>query len=152
MAFTNAFLGINHSLAHKLGGEFHIPHGRANAILLPFVIEYNGATTPTKFVSWPKYEKFIAPEKYALIAKRLGLPASTPEEGVKSLANAVRNLIKELNMPATIKDCGVEESAFLQKVEYLADRAFEDQCTTANPRLPLISELVDIYKKAYYGN
>lgn len=151
MAFTNAFLGINHSLAHKLGGEFHIPHGRANAILLPYVIEYNGETTPTKFVSWPKYEKFVAPEKYALIAKRLGLPASTPEEGVKSLANAVRNLIKELNMPATIKDCGVEESAFLQKVEYLADRAFEDQCTTANPRLPLVSELVEIYKKAYYG-
>ncbi|WP_058486381.1 bifunctional acetaldehyde-CoA/alcohol dehydrogenase [Defluviitalea phaphyphila] len=151
MAFTNAFLGINHSLAHKLGGEFHIPHGRANAILLPYVIEYNGETSPTKFVSWPKYEKFIAPEKYAQIAKHLGLPASTPEEGVKSLANAVRNLMKELNIPATIKECGVEENSFLEKVEYLADRAFEDQCTTANPRLPLVSELVDLYKKAYYG-
>ncbi|NLZ72319.1 MAG: bifunctional acetaldehyde-CoA/alcohol dehydrogenase, partial [Bacteroidales bacterium] len=151
MAFTNAFLGINHSLAHKLGGEFHIPHGRANAILLPYVIEYNGEATPTKFVSWPKYEKFIAPEKYALIAKRLGLPASTPEEGVKSLAKAVRDLIRELNVPATIQACGIEEGAFLQKIDYLADRAFEDQCTTANPRLPLVSELADIYKKAYYG-
>lgn len=151
MAFTNAFLGINHSMAHKLGGEFHIPHGRANAILLPFVIEYNGQSTPTKFVSWPKYEKFIAPEKYAYIAKHLGLPSSTPEEGVKSLANAVRKLINELRVPSTIKDCGIEESVFLQKVDYLADRAFEDQCTTANPRLPLVSELTELYKKAYYG-
>ncbi len=150
MAFTNAFLGINHSLAHKLGGEFHVPHGRANAVLLPLVVEYNGVASPTKFVSFAKYEHYIAPEKYAEIARHLGLPASTPEEGVASLVKAIRNLMKELNMPLSIRACGVEEKAFLSKVDYLADKAFEDQCTPANPRLPLISELVDLYKKAYY--
>lgn len=151
MAFTNAFLGINHSLAHKLGGEFHVPHGAANAILLPHVIEYNGSTTPTKFASFPKYEKFIAPDKYTEIARHVGLPCSTPEEGVKSLADAVRSLMKELDMPMTIKACDIDEKVYLSKLEYLADKAFEDQCTPANPRMPLIKELVDLYKKAYYG-
>ncbi|MCL2336706.1 MAG: bifunctional acetaldehyde-CoA/alcohol dehydrogenase [Firmicutes bacterium] len=151
MAFTNAFLGVNHSMAHKLGGEFQIPHGRANAILLPWVIEYNGVVTPTKFVSFPKYSYYIAPEKYQEIARNLGLPAKTPEEGVKSLANAVRKLIAEVNIPMTIKDCKVDEKAFLSRVDYLADKAFEDQCTTANPRLPLVSELKELFIKAYYG-
>lgn len=150
MAFTNAFLGINHSLAHKLGGEFHIPHGRANAVLLPHVIEYN-AKKPTKFVSFPKYETFIADKKYAEIARALGLPAATTEEGVKSLVNAVRSLMKELNIPMSIKECKVEEKQYMAKVAELADKAFEDQCTTANPRLPLVKELEEIYKKAYKG-
>ena len=91
MAFTNAFLGINHSLAHKLGGEFHIPHGRANAILLPHVIKFN-SETPTKLPSFPKYEKFIAHEKYAEISRSLGLKASTTEEGVNSLISSIKNL------------------------------------------------------------
>ncbi len=149
MAFTNAFLGINHSLAHKLGGEFHIAHGRANAILLPHVIEYNGTTTPTKFTSFPKYEKFIAPEKYAEIAKALGLPAATPEEGVKSLIKAVRDLMKELNIPSTVKECGIDEKVYMDAIGELAYKAFEDQCTTANPRLPKVKELEMLYKKAY---
>lgn len=152
MAFTNAFLGINHSLAHKLGGEFHISHGRANAIILPHVIEYNGVSSPTKVASFPKYKSYIAHEKYQYIANMLGLPASTPEEGVKSLANAVRSLARELDIPATIKECNIDEQKFLDKVDYLAEKAFDDQCTTANPRLPLLTELVDIYKKSYYGN
>ena len=151
MAFTNAFLGINHSLAHKLGGEFHIVHGRANAILLPHVIEYNGSTNPSKFVVFPKYEKYIAPQKFQEIAKALGLPASTPEEGVKSLANAVRNLMKEINIPLTIKEMGIDEKTYLAKINDLAYKAFEDQCTTANPRLPKVTELEELYKKAYYG-
>jgi len=151
MAFTNAFLGINHSLAHKLGGEFHIPHGRANAVLLPYVIEYN-AQKPTKFVSFPKYETFIADKKYAEIARALGLPASTTEEGVQSLIKAVKDLMKELNMPSTIAECKVDIKKFNSKVAELADKAFEDQCTTANPRLPLVSELEKIYLKAYNGN
>ena len=151
MAFTNAFLGINHSLAHKLGGEFHIVHGRANAILLPHVVEYNGDTNPSKFVIFPKYEKYIAPQKFQEIAKALALPASTPEEGVKSLANAIRNLMKELNMPLTIKELGVDEKAYLSKIDDLAYKAFEDQCTTANPRLPKVTELAELYKRAYYG-
>lgn len=151
MAFTNAFLGINHSLAHKLGGEFHIPHGRANAVLLPWVVEFNGVSTPTKFAIWPKYDHYIAHEKFQNIARFLGLPASTTDEAVKSLANAIRNLMKEVNCPQTIKDCGIDEQAFLSRVDYLADRAFEDQCTGANPRMPLVSELKDLYLKAYYG-
>lgn len=148
MAFTNAFLGINHSLAHKLGGEFHISHGRSNAILLPHVIAYN-AGKPTKFVSFPKYETFIADKKYAEIAKALGLPAATVEEGVASLVNAVRGLMKELNMTTSIAECGVDRKKFSSRVAELADRAFEDQCTTANPRLPLVKELEDIYMKAF---
>jgi len=148
MAFTNAFLGINHSLAHKLGGEFHIPHGRANAILLPHVIEYN-ASKPSKFVSFPKYETFIADKRYAEIAKALGLPSSTVEEGVNSLIKAVRDLMKELNLPMTIAECKVDKKEFLAKVPMLADKAFEDQCTNANPRLPLVKELEEIYIKAY---
>lgn len=150
MAFANAFLGINHSLAHKLGAEFHIPHGRANAILLPHVIRYN-ATKPSKFVSFPKYERFIADEKYAEIARFLGLPSSTVNEGVTSLIHAVKSLMQKLNMPFSIQECGVPEKEFEAKVEWLADKAFEDQCTTANPRLPLVSELANIYRQAYRG-
>ncbi|MEG0395515.1 MAG: bifunctional acetaldehyde-CoA/alcohol dehydrogenase [Oscillospiraceae bacterium] len=150
MAFTNAFLGLNHSMAHKLGGEFHIPHGRANAILLPYVIEYN-AQKPTKFASFPKYKEYIADLRYAKIAKYLGLPASTTEEGVKSLVSAIRDLMKKVERPTTIKDCGVKEGEFMSKVDELSYKAFEDQCTTANPVYPLVSEIKDLYIKAYYG-
>lgn len=150
MAFTNAFLGINHSLAHKLGGEFHIPHGRANAVLLPHVIAYN-AQKPTKFAAFPKYGKFVADYRYAQIARYLGFPGATEAEQIQSLINEIRHLMKLMNMPLSIKACGVDEAAFLSKAPALAERAFEDQCTTANPRYPLISELADIYKKAYYG-
>lgn len=150
MAFTNAFLGINHSLAHKLGGEFHIPHGRANAILLPHVVTYN-AQKPSKFVSFPKYKTFIADKKYAEIAKALGLPAKSTEEGVKSLVEAIKKLMAELNIPMSISACKIDRKTFMAKVPELADKAFEDQCTTANPRLPLVKELEEIYKKAFEG-
>ena len=150
MAFTNSFLGLNHSMAHKLGAEYHIPHGRANTILLPYVIEYN-AQKPTKFASFPKYEKFIADQRYAEIARHLGLPASTTEEGVKSLINAIKDLNKAINEPQCIKDCGVDEKTFMDGLMELSDNAFNDQCTTANPRYPLVSEIAELYKKAYYG-
>lgn len=150
MAFSNAFLGINHSLAHKLGGEFHIPHGRANAVLLPYVIAYN-AQKPTKFVSFPKYGKFVADYRYAQIARFLNLGGTTQEEQVQALIDAIRALMKELNMPMSLKECGISEAEFMAKVPQLAENAFEDQCTTANPRYPLISELEEILKKAYYG-
>ncbi|MBP3040347.1 bifunctional acetaldehyde-CoA/alcohol dehydrogenase [Bacillaceae bacterium Marseille-Q3522] len=150
MAFANAFLGINHSLAHKLGGEFHIAHGRANAILLPHVIRYNAAK-PTKFVSFPKYEHFIADKRYAEIAKILGLPCRTTEEGVESLVQAIIALAKSLDIPMSIETNGVDKKTFEAKVEDLADRAFEDQCTTANPKLPLVSELVEVYRNAFKG-
>ncbi len=150
MAFSNAFLGVNHSIAHKLGGEFHIPHGRANAIILPFVIRYN-ATKPTKFVSFPKYEYFIADQKYAEIARRIGLKAKNTEEGVESLIKAVKELNKDLGIPKTLKEAGIDEQEFLSKVDKLADMAFEDQCTNANPRVPLVSEIKEIMLEAYYG-
>lgn len=150
MAFTNAFLGINHSLAHKMGAEFHLPHGRLNAILLPYVIRYN-SSRPTKFVSFPKYEYFIADEKYANIAKRLGLKANTTEEGVNSLIEEIKKMNSDLNIPKSFKDAGIDEEEFLAKVDMLADRAFEDQCTTANPRLPLVTELKQILLDSYYG-
>ena len=150
LAFTNAFLGLNHSMAHKLGGEYHIPHGRANALLLPYVVEYN-ATEPTKFTIWPKYEKFIADEKYAKIARYLGLPAKTTQEGVQSLIKAIRDLMKEVNIPESIQACGIDEKIFMAGVDQLADRAYSDQCTTANPRQPLVSEIAELYKRAFYG-
>jgi acetaldehyde dehydrogenase / alcohol dehydrogenase len=150
MAFANAFLGINHSLAHKLGAEYHIAHGRSNTILMPHVIRYN-ATKPTKFAAFPKYENFIADQRYAEIARTLGLPARTTEEGVESLIQAVIKLAKELEIPMSIEANGVTKEAFEAKVDYLAERAFEDQCTTANPKLPLVTELAQIYREAFKG-
>ncbi len=150
MAFTNAFLGICHSLAHKLGAEFHLPHGRLNAILLPYIIKYN-ASKPTKFVSFPKYEYFIADQKYAEISRKMGFEASTVEDGVNSLIKEVQKLNSDLNIPSSFKEAGIDEKEFLEKVDMLADRAFEDQCTTANPRLPLVNELKEILLDSYYG-
>lgn len=150
MAFTNAFLGINHSIAHKMGGEFHVPHGRANAILLPYVIKYN-AQRPSKFTSFPKYETFQADIKYADIANRLGLKADTVEEGVQSLIDEIRKLSKNLEMPLSFKEAGVPENEFMARIDKIAENAFEDQCTTANPRMPLVTELKEILLEAYYG-
>ncbi len=150
MSFTNAFLGINHSLAHKLGAEFHMAHGRINAILLPYVIRYN-SSKPTKFVSFPKYEYFIADEKYYELAKKVGLKAETKEEGINSLIEKIKELNEHMNIPKSFKEAGIDEQEFLSKVDMLADRAFEDQCTTANPRLPLVSELKQILLDSYYG-
>lgn len=150
MAFTNAFLGLNHSIAHKIGGEYHVPHGRANAVLLPHIIKYN-ASTPSKFVSFPKYKKFIADEKYAEIAAFLGLPAKTTEEGVQSLINAVIDLMKEVNEPLSFSECGIDEETYMRNVPDIANKAFEDQCTTANPKLPLVKEIEQIMRDAYKG-
>ena len=151
MAFTNAFLGVNHSIAHKLGAEFHIPHGKANAIILPYVIKYNG-TKPTKMVSFPKYEHYIADVKYTEIAKRLGLKSNTVEEGINSLVKAVQELNAKIGEEKSLKECGIDEKEFLSKVDMLADKAFEDQCTGVNPRVPLVSEIKQILLDAYYGN
>lgn len=149
MAFTNAFLGINHSIAHKIGGEYHIPHGRANAVLLPHIIKYN-SEPPTKMVSFPKYKAFIADRKYAEIARACGLyNGDDIREGVEALIAGVKRIMAECEMPTTYRDCGIDESAYMKNIPTLAERAFEDQCTTANPRLPLISEIEELLKKAY---
>lgn len=149
MAFTNAFLGVNHSIAHKLGGHYHITHGRANAVLLPHIIEYN-SQTPTKMVSWPKYKSFIADRKYAEIARACGFYSGDDTKvGVMALINAVKELSRQCDMPNSFKECGIDEKTYMKKVPEIAVRAFEDQCTTANPRLPLVTEIEEILRKAY---
>ncbi|MCW2276989.1 acetaldehyde dehydrogenase /alcohol dehydrogenase AdhE [Heliophilum fasciatum] len=150
MAFTNAFLGINHSLAHALGAEFHLPHGRANAVLLPYVIAYN-AGKPKKFVSYPNYETFVADQKYAELARSLGLPASSVEEGVQSLIQAVRKLMQQLHLPMNLAACGIDRQAFLNRLPALAETAFDDQCTGSNPQMPLVKDLEGILLRAYEG-
>lgn len=150
MAFANAFLGVNHSLAHKWGGQYHTAHGRTNAILMPHVIRYN-AKKPTKFAAWPKYTHFVADERYAEIARILGLPARTTEEGVNSLIAAIRELNSKLGIEESFQQLGIDPQDFERNVEHLADRAFEDQCTTSNPKLPLVTELAEVYRNAFYG-
>jgi acetaldehyde dehydrogenase/alcohol dehydrogenase len=148
MAFTNAFLGINHSLAHKVGGQFHVAHGRANAVLLPVVIRYN-ASIPSKYTVYPKYEYPIADKRYQEIAQVLGLPASTPEEGVSSLIAAIEDLRARLNVPGTFAECGVNREEFMAHLDEMSLNAFDDQCTGSNPRYPLVSELKELLKQAY---
>ena len=152
MAFTNAFLGLNHSMAHKLGGEFHIPHGRANAILMPYVIAYN-AKRPSKFAAFPKYKEYVADQRYAKLAQRCGLCniGTGTYEAVDCLIAAIQKLMLDTERPLTIKACGISEEEFLAKVDELSYKAFEDQCTTANPVYPLVSEIKELYLQAYYG-
>lgn len=150
MAFANAFLGINHSLAHALGAEYNIPHGRANAILLPHVIRYNAAK-PNKLMTFPGYEHFIADQRYAEIAKMLGLPARNTEEGIESLIKAIVNLAKEVEIPMSLEEFGIDHVELESKVDFLAEHAFADQDTIVNPKLPLMIELAEIYRQAYKG-
>lgn len=150
MAFANAFLGISHSMAHKVGGIFHTVHGRTNAILLPYVIRYNG-TRPAKTATWPKYNYYRADEKYQDIARVLGLPASTPEEAVASYAMAVYELGERIGIKMNFKDQGVDHKEWQAHLKEMALLAYEDQCTPANPRLAMVDHMVDILDNAYYG-
>ena len=151
MAFANAFLGMNHSMAHKTGGIFHIPHGRINAILLPHTIRYNGVV-PQKLSTWPKYNYYRADEKYQEVAKLLGLKAATPAIGVESLADACAKLGKEVGIGMNIKDEGIKEAEWMAKVDTIALLAYEDQCSPANPKVPLVEDMKVILKKIYQGN
>ncbi len=149
MAFANAFLGMNHSMAHKVGAEFHVPHGRANAILLPYTIRYNG-TQPDKLSTWPKYNYYKAAERYAELAKMLGLPAKTTEEGVESYAKACGELGMRLGIDMNFKSQNIEEKDWLAQVDKLAFLAYEDQCSPANPRVPMIEDMKKILTDSYY--
>ncbi|AIZ78470.1 bifunctional acetaldehyde-CoA/alcohol dehydrogenase [Actinobacillus equuli subsp. equuli] len=150
MAFANAFLGICHSMAHKIGGKFHTIHGRTNAILLPHVIRYNG-TRPTKVATWPKYTNYVADKRFQDIARILGLPAATPEEAVESYAKAVHDLAVRCGVKMSLREQGIDEQEFLAARRELALNAFEDQCTPANPRLAMIEDMEELMTKAYYG-
>ena len=152
MAFANAFLGVCHSMAHKLGSTFHVPHGLANALMISHVIRYNATDSPFKQAIFPQYEYPQAKARYAKIADFLNLGGNSDDEKVEKLVEAVENLKQELDIPRTIKEVLKEdEQKFYEQVESLADRAFDDQCTGANPRYPLIRDLKELYILAYRG-
>ncbi|GLW71776.1 aldehyde-alcohol dehydrogenase [Kitasatospora phosalacinea] len=151
MAFGSAFLGVVHAMAHTLGATFHVAHGRTNALLLPHVIRYNGSA-PGKVTGWPKYRSYAAPERYRQIARTLGLPADTPEQGVESLAAAVEELREQVGIPRSFKEAGVDEAAFLAALPQQAMNAYEDQCAPANPRMPMLRDMQQLMTRAYYGD
>jgi len=152
MAFANSFLGICHSMAHKLGATFHVPHGLANALMISHVIRYNTTDAPFKQAIFPQYEYPHAKERYARLADYLKLGGDTPDEKVENLVNAIENLKHNLDIPLTIKETlQGEDRDFYEKLENLADQAFDDQCTAANPRYPLIKDLKELYVLAYQG-
>ncbi|MFF3646419.1 bifunctional acetaldehyde-CoA/alcohol dehydrogenase [Streptomyces sp. NPDC002564] len=151
MAFANAFLGLVHAMAHTLGNTFHVAHGRTNALLLPHVIRHNG-TVSGKATPWPKAEVYRAPERFQEIARMLGLPAATPEEGVESYARAVEELRAKCGIPASFREEGVDEAAFLEALPQQAMNAYADQCAPANPRMPMLSEMETLMRQAYYGD
>ncbi|GLY30933.1 bifunctional acetaldehyde-CoA/alcohol dehydrogenase [Kineosporia sp. NBRC 101731] len=150
MAFGSAFLGIVHAMSHTLGATFHVAHGRTNAVLLPHVIRYNGSA-PTKLSGWPKYESYRAPERFADIARMLGLSASTPEEAVEVLATAVEKLRTTVGIESSFAEIGIDEQAFLASLPQQALNAYEDQCAPANPRMPMLDDMQQLMRAAYYG-
>ena len=151
MAFGSAFLGMCHGMAHTIGALCHIAHGRTNSILLPYVIRYNGQI-PQEPTSWPKYSEYIAAERYQEMAHVLGIESSTPEEGVELLARAVEDYRdQKLGMDSSFQAAGVDEDYFWSVLDQIGMRAYEDQCTPANPRIPQIEDMKDIAIAAYYG-
>ena len=151
MAFANAFLGVCHSMAHKLGSYHHLPHGVANALMIDEVIRFNCAEAPTKMGTFPQYKYPHARRRYAEVAEMLGISGKTDDEKVEKLIKKIDELKKGLNLPMTIKDAKVDEKAFLDNLDQMTEDAFNDQCTGANPRYPLMKEIKDMYLKVYYG-
>lgn len=151
MAFANAFLGVCHSMAHKLGAYHHLPHGMANALLLPEVMRFNASEAPTKLGTFPQYDHPVCLRRYADIAESVGIKGKTDEEKFEKLLKKLEELRADIGLPATIKDAGVPEDVFLAKLDDMCRDAFDDQCTGANPRYPLISEIKQMYLNAYYG-
>ena len=151
MAFANAFLGVCHSMAHKLGAFHHLPHGVANALLISLVVEYNSAEVPPKMGTFSQYQYPHTMARYAECARFCGISAKSDEEAVKKLIEKIEELKKSVGVKACIKDYGVDEKYFLDTLDAMVEQAFDDQCTGANPRYPLMSEIKDLYLKAYYG-
>lgn len=151
MAFANAFLGVCHSMAHKLGSYHHLPHGVANALMIDEVIRYNANDNPVKMGTFPQYKYPQCAKRYADVATALGLKGDTDAEKVEALIVAIDELKEKVGLPKTIKDAGVDEEKFLTTLDQMVEDAFDDQCTGANPRYPLMSEIKQMYLNAYYG-
>ena len=151
MAFANAFLGVCHSMAHKLGAFHHLPHGVANALMISLVVEYNSAECPPKMGTFSQYQYPHTMERYAECARFCGISARSDEEAVHKLIEKIEALKEAVGIKKTIRDYGVDEQVFLDNLDAMVEQAFDDQCTGANPRYPLMSEIKEMYLKAYYG-
>lgn len=151
MAFANAFLGVCHSMAHKLGAFHHLPHGVANALMISYVLRYNAEEKPVRMGTFPQYDHPHTLGRYAEIADHLGLGGKTEGEKLEKLIEAVEKLKERIGIKKSIKEYGIEEETFLASLDEMTEQAFDDQCTGANPRYPLMSEIKEMYLKAYYG-
>ncbi len=152
MAFANAFLGVCHSMAHKLGAEHHVAHGVANALLINEVIRFNAVDNPRKQAAFPQYKYPEAKRRYAKIAEYLQLGGKNDDEKVELLIKEIDKLKETVGIPKTIEDAGVPRKAFYDRLDVMSERAFDDQCTGANPRYPLISEIKEMYINAFEGS
>ena len=151
MAFANAFLGVCHSMAHKLGAFHHLPHGVANALMINEVLRFNSAEVPVKMGTFPQYDHPHTLRRYAEVAEALNLGGNTDEEKLENLIKKIDELKEQIGIKKTIKDYGIDEKDFLDRLDEMTEQAFDDQCTGANPRYPLMSEIKDMYLRAYYG-
>ena len=151
MAFANAFLGVCHSMAHKLGAFYHLPHGVANALMIDKVLRFNAADVPVKMGTFSQYDHPHTLQRYAEVADYLGLGGETEQEKLDNLIAAIENLKERVGIRKTIRDYGVDEKEFLARLDDMVEQAFDDQCTGANPRYPLMSEIKEMYLEAYYG-
>ncbi|MCI8663370.1 MAG: iron-containing alcohol dehydrogenase, partial [Hungatella sp.] len=152
MAFANAFLGVCHSMAHKLGAFHHLPHGIANALLISLVVEFNAEECPAKMGTFSQYQYPHTRARYAECARFVGIQAGDDEEAVKKLIEKIEELKTAVGVKKTIADYGVDEKYFLDTLDEMVEQAFDDQCTGANPRYPLMSEIKEMYLRAYYGD
>jgi acetaldehyde dehydrogenase/alcohol dehydrogenase len=151
MAFANAFLGVCHSMAHKLGAFHHLPHGVANALMINEVIRFNAAEVPVKMGTFPQYDHPRTLARYAAIADHLGVTGKNNEEKLENLIKHIDDLKARVGIKKTIRDYGIDEKDFLDSLDEMVEQAFDDQCTGANPRYPLMSEIKQMYLNAYYG-
>ena len=151
MAFANAFLGICHSMAHKLGAFHHLPHGVANALMIEEVIRFNACEAPAKMGTFSQYDHPHTLARYAEIADYLGVKGKTDADKLEGLIKLINDLKEKVGIKKTIKDYGIDEKVFLDNLDEMVEQAFDDQCTGANPRYPLMSEIKQMYLNAYYG-
>ena len=151
MAFANAFLGLNHSMAHKLGAFHHLPHGIANAVILTNVMRYNSSETPTKMGTFPQYEYPHTLARYAECARYCGFTGKNDQECFEKLLAGIEDLKKKVGVKESIQAYGIDEKHFLDTLDDMVEQAFNDQCTGANPRYPLMKEIKELYLRSFYG-